>query len=58
MRIKAMAAATRNSAGTPVVKTGTEARQGETGHGVRYVLLFGTIAAILLLAAIAVYYFH
>jgi hypothetical protein len=26
----------------PIVRTATEAREGVTGHNVRYVLLFGT----------------
>lgn len=33
-----------------VVETTTEARAGVTGHNVRYVLLFGLVAVILLLA--------
>ena len=53
-----MAVGTRQTAEAPVVRTGTQARQAVTGHGVRYVLLLSTTAAILLLAAIGFYYFH
>lgn len=31
--------------------SGDQARGGVTGHGVRYVLMFGTVGAILALAA-------
>jgi hypothetical protein len=31
----------------PEVIDGTDARQGVTGHGVRYVLLLGTLGAVL-----------
>jgi hypothetical protein len=37
-----------------IVETTTEARQGVTGHNVRYVLVFGTIGAVL---ALAILYF-
>ena len=43
---------------TPVVRTTTQAREGVTGHGVRYVLLISTTAVVVLLAAIWLYYFH
>ena len=33
--------------GEQVIETKTEARQGVTGHNVRYVLLFGTAGAVL-----------
>jgi hypothetical protein len=33
-----------------IVESGTEARAGVTGHNVRYVLLFGTLAVIMLFA--------
>jgi hypothetical protein len=36
----------------------TQAREGVTGHGVRYVLLISTTAVVVLLAAIWLYYFH
>ena len=35
-----------------------EARQGVTGHNVRYVLLFGLAAVIVAFAAIYLFYFH
>jgi hypothetical protein len=40
----------------PVVPT-TRARQGVTGHNVRYVLGVGTVAVIVAFAAIWLYYF-
>ena len=43
---------------TPVVRTTTQAREGVTGHGVRYVLLIGTAAVVVVFAAIWLYYFH
>lgn len=43
---------------TPVVRTTTQAREGVTGHGVRYVLMIGTAAVVVLFAAIWLYYFH
>jgi hypothetical protein len=42
---------------TPVVRNRTEARSAVTGHGVRYVLMIGTAAVIVLFAAIWLYYF-
>jgi hypothetical protein len=44
-------------AGAPVRAT-DEARQGVTGHNVRYMLGFGLLAVIILFAAIYIYYFH
>jgi len=43
---------------TPIVRTATEAREGVTGHNVRYVLLFGTAAVIVIFAALWLFYFH
>lgn len=43
---------------TPVVKSTTAARQGVTGHNVRYVLLIGTTAVIVIFAALWLFYFH
>jgi hypothetical protein len=43
---------------TPVVKTTTEAREGVTGHGVRYVLAISVGAVIVLFAAVWLFYFH
>ena len=40
----------------PVVPT-TQARQGVTGHNVRYVLGVGTVAVVAAFAAIWLYYF-
>jgi len=48
----------QNTVEPPVVRTTTQAREGVTGHGVRYVLLIGTTAIIVLFAAIWIYYFN
>jgi hypothetical protein len=40
----------------PVVPT-TQARQGVTGHNVRYVLVISTLAIVVAFAAIWLYYF-
>jgi hypothetical protein len=40
-----------------VVKSTNEARQGVTGHNVRYVLFFSVGAVVVLLAGIYLYYF-
>ena len=48
---------TDTSPGRPV-KTATEARQGVTGHNVRYVLGFGVLAIIVAFAVVYGYYFH
>jgi len=42
----------------PVVLTTTEAREGVTGHGVRYVLAISTAAIVVIFGAIWVFYFH
>ena len=42
----------RASPARPVVASTTEARQGVTGHNVRYVLLFGTGGVVLAFALI------
>jgi hypothetical protein len=36
-----------STSGDHVVESTTEARQGVTGHNVRYVLVFGTLAAVI-----------
>lgn len=41
----------------PVVPT-TRARQGVTGHNVRYVLGFGVLAIVVVFAVIYLIYFH
>jgi hypothetical protein len=43
--------------GAPVLDT-VDARQGITGHNVRYVLLFGLVAVIVAFAAILVFDFY
>jgi hypothetical protein len=43
---------------TPVVLTTTEAREGVTGHGVRYVLMISTAAIAVTFVALWLFYFH
>jgi hypothetical protein len=43
---------------TPVVRTTTQAREGVTGHGVRYVLMISTASVVVLFVLIWLYYFH
>jgi hypothetical protein len=43
---------------TPVVRTTTQAREGVTGHGVRYVLVISTTAVVVIFAALWLFYFH
>jgi len=43
---------------TPVVLTTTEAREGVTGHGVRYVLVISTAAIVVLFGALWLFYFQ
>jgi hypothetical protein len=40
-----------------IVETRTKARAGVTGHGVRWVLLFGTAAIVVIFAGLWLYYF-
>jgi hypothetical protein len=46
------------SSGDAPVKSATEARQGVTGHNVRYMLTVGVLAIIVAFAVIYGYYFH
>lgn len=46
------------SAGDAPVRSATQARQGVTGHNVRYVLGFGVLAIIIAFAVVYGYYFH
>ena len=46
------------SAGDASVRSTTEARQGVTGHNVRYVLGLGVLAIIIAFAVVYGYYFH
>jgi hypothetical protein len=48
----------RTDSETPIVRTTTEAREGVTGHNVRYVLLFSTVSVIVIFAALWLYYFQ
>ena len=40
-----------------VVETPTEARAGETGHNVRYVLAVSTVSLVLIFAVVYLWYF-
>jgi hypothetical protein len=54
-----MATSTNQSTSeTPVVRTTTQAREGVTGHGVRYVLVISTAAVVVIFAALWLFYFH
>jgi len=54
-----MATSTNQSASeTRVVRTTTQARQGITGHGVRYVLVISTAAIVVIFGALWLFYFH
>ena len=48
----------RTETEAPIVRTATQAREGVTGHNVRYVLLFGTAAVIVIFAALWLFYFR
>ena len=43
--------------GNHIVQSATEARAGDTGHNLRYMLAAGTIGIIVLFAAVYLYYF-
>ena len=43
--------------GDQVVESTTEARAGQTGHNVRWVLIIGTLAVVILFASLWFYYF-
>ncbi len=43
--------------GDHIVETAEEARAGVTGQGLRYVLIFGTVGGVVLLAAVYIYFF-
>jgi hypothetical protein len=47
-----------NQTETPVVRTTTQARDGVTGHGVRYVLTISTAAVVVAFSALWLFYFH
>jgi hypothetical protein len=42
----------------PIVRTTTQARDAVTGQGVRYVLVWSTLAVIVMFAALWLFYFH
>jgi hypothetical protein len=48
----------QTSSETPVVKSTVEAREGVTGHGVRYVLMISTAAVVVIFVALWLFYFH
>jgi hypothetical protein len=43
--------------GEQIIESTTEARAAETGHGVRWVLLIGTAAVVVLFAYLWLHYF-
>ena len=43
---------------TPVVRTATQAREGVTGHGVRYVLVISAAAVVVIFTTLWLFYFH
>ena len=45
------------NANRPIVTSGARARQGVTGHNVRYVLGFGLAGAIIALTVLYLFYF-
>jgi hypothetical protein len=53
-----MATSTRPTSETPVVKTATEAREGVTGQGVRYVLFWSVAAVVVIFGGLWFFYFH
>ncbi len=46
-----------NERNPPLVKSSTEAREGVTGHSVRYVLIVSLCGIILLFAGLWLYFF-
>jgi hypothetical protein len=48
----------QTSSETPVVKSTVEAREGVTGHGVRYVLMISTAAVVVIFVGLWLFYFH
>ncbi len=53
-----MATSTRPTSETPIVKTTTEAREGVTGQGVRYVLFWSVGAVVVIFGGLWFFYFH
>jgi hypothetical protein len=53
-----MATSTRPTSETPIVKTTTEAREGVTGQGVRYVLIWSVAAVVVIFGGLWFFYFH
>ena len=47
----------RSTPQTALVRTTTQARDGVTGHGVRYVLVISTAAIVAIFAALWLFYF-
>lgn len=45
------------SAGRPIEKSTNEAREGATGHNVRYMVVFGLAGVIIGLAIVYAYFF-
>jgi hypothetical protein len=53
-----MATSTRPTSEAPIVKTATEAREGVTGQGVRYVLFWSIAAVVVIFGGLWLFYFH
>jgi hypothetical protein len=53
-----MATSTRPTSETPVIKSATEARDGVTGQGVRYVLIWSVLAVVVIFGGLWFFYFH
>jgi hypothetical protein len=48
----------RSVSNTPIVLRTDEARQGVTGHNVRYVLIFGLVGAVVGLTVVGILFAH
>jgi len=51
-------ATSTNQNEAPVVRTTTQAREGVTGHGVRYVLTISVALVVVIFGALWLFYFH
>lgn len=48
----------RSSSDAPIVRTTTQAREGVTGHNVRYVLMVSTVSVVVIFGGLWLFYFH
>ena len=53
-----MATSTQQPSEAPIVKTATEAREGVTGQGVRYVLFWSVGAVVVIFGGLWFFYFN